>query len=178
MQEIFKTYKHNPPHHFKKNSYYFLTGGTYHKKPYFNADDEKRMLFTVITEFMELYEAKLVCYSIMDNHYHIVFLIKNAYQIPEMVRKIHSKSAVLLKKQGFLSVESNKVWYNYWDTTIRNEKMLYQFINYAIYNPLKHGYIENIIDYKFTSYHWYKDNRKEDIIKDMGDFKLLDSDDF
>lgn len=178
MQEIFKTYEHNPPHHFKENSYYFLTGGTYLKKPYFNTDDKKKILFTVITKFMEIYEAKLVCYSIMNNHYHIIFLIKNAHEIPEMVRKIHSKSAVLLKKQWSLDKHSNKIWYNYWDTTIRNERMLYQFVNYVIYNPLKHGYVKDITDYEFTSYHWYKENRNTDILNDAEGLELFGSDDF
>ncbi len=168
MEEIFKTYKHNPPHHFKEGAYYFLTGGTYLKKPYFNTDKKKKMLFGIIIEFLETYKAKLVCYSIMDNHYHTIFQIEKALIIPEMIKKIHSKSAVLLKRYWKEETGSGKIWYNYWDTTIRSERMLYQLINYVIYNPLKHGYVKDISHYKFTSYNWYKDDPRLDnrIIED------------
>lgn len=46
------------------------------------------------------------------------------------------------------------VWQRrFYEHTIRNEKELYRFLNYIHYNPIKHGYVKQTIDWKPSSFH-------------------------
>jgi putative transposase len=99
---------------------------------------------------------------ILDNHYHILIKSKKGKDIPELFRKIHSKSAVLLNKMiADKEGKHTKVWYNYWDTCIREEESYYKRLNYIHINPVKHKYVEKLEDYKFSSYNYYAERSND-----------------
>lgn len=43
----------------------------------------------------------------------------------------------------------------YWEHTIRNDKDLDHHIQYIHFNPVKHGYVERVKDWHFSSFHQY-----------------------
>ncbi len=67
-----------------------------------------------------------------------------------LIRNIH-------RALGFLIIEAadceKPVWWNYWDYCPRNEKDYMTRVNYLLYNPVKHGYVKNLHDYPFSSFH-------------------------
>jgi len=60
-----------------------------------------------------------------------------------------------------------KVWYNYWDECIRDERDYYNRLNYIHVNPVKHGYVEDPEDYEFSSYRAYLGANGEGWLKDI-----------
>lgn len=92
-------------------------------------------------------EYKLICYSIMPNHVHLIFhLTENARSISKIMQSIKRVSAykinLKLKRNGsFWQSES-------YDHIVRNEKELLDIINYTLLNPVKAGIVENWKDYK------------------------------
>ena len=76
-----------------------------------------------------------------------------------------------------------RVWYQYTDRVIRNERDYFMHFNYIHQNPVKHGYVEKLTNYQFSSIHkwiesagkeWLADCLREypviDFEPDMGDF--------
>ena len=45
------------------------------------------------------------------------------------------------------------IWWNYWDYCPRDEKDYLIRLNYGLINPVKHGYVTNLVDYAYSSFH-------------------------
>jgi putative transposase len=43
----------------------------------------------------------------------------------------------------------------YWEHTIRNDTDLSRHIDYVHFNPVKHGLVEQVRDWRFSSFHRY-----------------------
>lgn len=43
----------------------------------------------------------------------------------------------------------------YWEHEIRNERDLRHHIDYIHYNPVKHGYVKQVVDWPYSSFHHY-----------------------
>ena len=101
----------------------------------------------------------LVCYSIMSNHVHLV--IDTSIQLADIqddnqLEMEYTQLDVIMK-----SIKGPSAWYSnkylnrtgqFWeresyDIYIRNDKMLYNVINYTLDNPVKAGLVSNWEDY-------------------------------
>jgi len=179
VDEILKKYKHNPAHLFLNHTSYMITVGIYKKLPYLETDEDKKLLLEIINEFCGEFLWELQEWVILDNHYHLMLKSFKGKDLPRLLGKIHRKSAYLLKKKN---KTSSPLWWNYWDTCIRDEKDFFKRINYIYFNPVKHGYVTNIEDYKWSSYQEFlrrKDKEKmEKWFKIYGFEDLKIEDDF
>lgn len=43
----------------------------------------------------------------------------------------------------------------FWEHTIRDELDLSNHINYVHYNPVKHKLVKNVIDWEYSTFHYY-----------------------
>jgi putative transposase len=172
---VFKKYQHNPPHFLADEVYSMITSGAYKKIRLFDTDLKKKMLLNVIEEFLTQYNYQLLGWVVLNNHYHILIKSEKGKDIPEVFRKIHSKSAVLLNKMR-TAEESYppRVWSNYWDTWIRDEDSYYKRLNYIHINPVKHGYVEKLDGYEFSSYNYYAQKGEDWISNVLGRYSVDD----
>jgi len=179
-KEYFKKYRHAPAHLFLTDYHYFITAGTYGKKSHFDSDDKKELLFKIVCETFREDSGKLHGWVILNNHYHILTKLRDAFLLPRIIKKIHSKSAVLLNK--LVKQPGRKIWYEYWDECIRDERDFYARLDYIHYNPVKHGYVDSPEFYKFSSYGYYIGvegrNWLDDIFKNFPPAEVERSDDF
>ena len=160
MEDIFKTYPHNPPHYFVPNALYIVTGAVLHNEHLLKSDKHKLLVLGILLERARHWGWDLEAWAILENHYHFIARApENALTLEKLIRQFHSKSAVELNKLD--KTLGRKVWYNYWDTCITLEKSYYARLNYVHLNPVKHGLIEAAEDYPFCSYRWFLDNADE-----------------
>ena len=152
-KKYLKKYKHAPAHLFLDSTPYFITAGTYLKQHFFTSPQKKKMLFVTIQEIFQKNLTELLAWVILSNHYHLLINLKDPVLLPEIIKKIHSKSAVELNKED--KKVGRKIWQNYWDRCIRDEKDYYSKLNYVHFNPVKHGYTEDPSEYRFSSYGFY-----------------------
>ena len=74
------------------------------------------------------------------------------YLLVEFVRKLHKDTARNLNKAG--SMPGRKIWYQYWDYSLRNIPDFWKHFNYIVQNPLKHGLVKKLSEayyYKYSS---------------------------
>lgn len=85
---------------------------------------------------------KLICYCIMPNHVHLVFeLLKHNKGVSKIMQSIKRISASDCNK---LLNKTGKFWQGEsFDRLIRDDKELYNIINYVINNPVKAGLVDN-----------------------------------
>jgi len=194
---------HHPPHLYFKNQTYFLTGRTYQKNCYFNTDERKEILKSILAKSIKRFDIKIYAWVILNNHYHLLFDIKRKfpssqfanpkenklrnneiseanfapkYQLVEFIRKIHKDSSRIINKLD--STPARKIWYQYWDHCIRDEEDFYKHFNYVHNNPIKHKKVKNIDKlylYKYSSFNnWLKKKGSKWINYCFNDYPILD----
>ena len=152
-EEIYKVYEHNPPHLFKPNAKYFITGSIYLKKNFLNPKESKARLLDSIIQGCKKYGWVLEDSVILDNHYHLMLNAPaKADTLGIMFNEIHKFTAIWLKEDFPNLKEEKKIFYNYWDSCITYEKSYFARLNYIYFNPVKHGYVKEAEDYLWGSY--------------------------
>lgn len=107
---------------------------------------------------------KTIAAVILPDHMHAIWrLPPNDSDYPGRWKKIKSMFTFILQKNGMV-LDKNKrgecnVWQKrYWEHTIRDEEDLERCVDYIHYNPVKHGLVENVIDWPYSSFHQYVKN--------------------
>lgn len=162
-EKYFKRSIHTPAHLFINDYYYFITAGCYYKKAYLDCDDKKEFLYKTICEELKRYLCELHGWAVLDNHYHFLTKLKDAFSLPKLIQSIHSKSAISMNRMD--RQPGRKVWYDYWDECIRDQEDFYTKLNYIHLNPVKHGYVDDPCKYKFSSYQFYFKEKGEKGLK-------------
>jgi putative transposase len=151
---IYKIYSHNPPHLFIPNAKYLITASTYLKRHYFKDDPAKEIVLNSIIKGFSDLDWKIDDLVILDNHYHLmVQASEEASNLSKIVQNIHKFTALRLKKYNPSLENVGKIWFNYWDTCITYEKSYFARINYIWFNPVKHGYVDDALKWRFGSYY-------------------------
>jgi putative transposase len=150
MDGVFKTYSNNPPHFLRDDTYYMISASVYEKKDYLKQHEAKSLLLKSIEECTEKFKWLLLEWAILDNHYHLVLKSRRGDDLSRLMGRIHRKSANLIKKA--CSIQCKRFWWNYWDTCPKNETQLFAMQNYVLHNPVKHGVVQDLDDYSWSSF--------------------------
>ena len=121
-----------------------------------------------------------ICYQVHNNKFHpsnrrtqfvrpnINLAIKRHSEFSKFIQYIHRESSRLINKLDYRS--GRKIWFQYWDSSIRNEKDFYTHFNYIHENPIKHGLVRNLdelVDYRFCSYKEWLSKLGDETITDI-----------
>lgn len=164
MIEIFKKYQHNPPHLFRSNGKYFITGATYKKESYLQLDGVKEKTAEYMFKSFEHFGWEIEDWVILNNHYHLMTQApEDATTLSRVINNFHKFSAIWIRKnlenrdsaaKSLTQSTYSKIWHNYWDTCITYENSYYARINYIWFNAVKHGYVEDAAQWKFGSFYY------------------------
>jgi len=150
MGLIIKKYRHAPTHWFSDDFYYFFTGAVYHKKRLLNTAETKDIFINCLFQFIEKFNWELLDWVVLENHYHFLAKVHKSEDMPRLINVLHKTSAFHIKKELNLAVKP--FWYQYWDCCLRDERHFFETANYILYNPVKHGYVDNLNNYPFSSF--------------------------
>jgi putative transposase len=149
-----------PIHIYQDNTPYFITASTFEHQKLLN-DTNKTYLQTLLHEVFTEFSWQLEHWVILDNHYHLLCQSKYGKDLRKIINKIHNLNAQKIKREQEIN---GKVWSNYWDYCPRNDKEYNTRLCYLLNNPYKHGYVEDLHDWKWSSFHQY--------FKQQGEIKL------
>jgi putative transposase len=110
------------------------------------------------------YDYSIEAIVVMPDHFHLILTPKNVSDYPQIIRTIkqyfskhcdakyyeHIEQSKSREKEGYSPIWQKK----YYEHTIRDEKDFYEKLNYIYNNPIKHGYVEEVGDWKYSSYHY------------------------
>ena len=162
MEEIFKTYAHNPPHLFRPHAKYFITAAMYKKRHLMKDDNVKYCVIEWMFESFNRRQWKIEEWVLLDNHYHLMANApEDAGTLGRVINNFHRFSGLRIKKNVNPSPSLDRTWYNYRDTCIPYEKSYFARLSYIWNNPVKHGYVEKPEDWKFGSYYFKADGNDE-----------------
>jgi len=137
---------------YQKGGLYFFTLVTHQRKPIFNTDIEINILRSAFRKTMEKRPFTIKAIVILPDHLHCI------WQLPEEDKDFSSRwkiiKGMVTKKYHSIFKNQNIVWQpRYWEHLIRDEKDLYNHLDYIHYNPVKHGFVSKPLDWPYSSFH-------------------------
>jgi putative transposase len=144
----------SPAHYFVPQAMYIVTAGTYLKWRYFAVPGRLTMVLTTLFEQTERFGWSLQAWAVLPNHYHFVAQApEDARSLRRMLQVVHSLTARALNAED--GTAGRKVWFQYWDTCITNERSYLARLHYVHANPVKHGLVGDAKDYPWCSMRWF-----------------------
>lgn len=164
---------HAPLHIFRETGTYIITGATYQKEHFFNTRKKLDLLQNRLIELVLETDLSMYAWAIFSNHYHFLINIKSMEDIksiPILMKRLHGSTAVQLNKMD--NESGRKIWHQYWDTRITNEKSYYARLKYVMQNPVRHGLVEDAKDYDWCSANWFEKNTTSQFQNTVRSFEI------
>ena len=128
-------------------------------------EELKEIALDVIEKAKKKYEFYCFCFTIMDNHIHIIIQtpkIDNISLIMQVINKnIATKCNKALNRKGHFWGE------RFHSTLIKSEEQLINTLVYLNLNPVKAGLVYDPKDWAWSSYNTYVNNSSQDKITDL-----------
>jgi len=142
---------------FLQNSYVHIIIVAYKRNSIFIKNIE--LLRKAFENSKKFFDYELVAICVLPNHIHCIINPKDIHEYPKIVTSIKyyfSKKynvGVETPTYGYVNKGEKGIFQRrYFEHTIVDEKDLENQINYIHYNPVKHGLVEKVRDWKFSSF--------------------------
>jgi len=155
---------HTPTHIYADNTNYFVTGTILHHAHLLAPAAHKQYLQEEVLNLAPDYGLDIKAWVILNNHYHILFRLVDGEKLPHFINRFHSKTATTFNQWD--NQAGRQVWWNYWDWCICNEQDYWRHFNYIHYNPIKHGYVEQLRDWPYSSLLTYLETEGREWVDD------------
>lgn len=158
-------------------AYYFFTLVTHDRIPHFNQSEARKCLKHSMLYVKNRKPFEIIALCLLPDHLHCVWKLPsgdNQFSIRwGMIKSIFTRE---YKKHLYFK-ENIKFWQRrFWEHTIVDENDLSRHIDYTHFNPLKHNLVEDLLDWKWSTFHKYLNNgyyRGTDIMKKYEETKNL-----
>lgn len=147
---------------FIQNSYLFLTINTYKRQPILINNIE--LLRESFKRAKQTYDFEIFASVVLPDHMHLILLPKDVNEYPKIIFAVKYHFSRNVQNGGglgnppCLSYSKTKkkekgIWQRrFYEHTIRDEKDLYNHLDYIHYNPVKHEYSQNVKDWEYSSF--------------------------
>ncbi len=109
-------------------------------------------------ESKRYYKYRINAIVILPEHLHMIITPSNVKDYPKIVRAIKYNFSIKVQQDEEQSMARykkglNPIWQKrYYEHTIRDEKDYLRCLEYMKNNPIKHGLVENLEDWKYSSF--------------------------
>jgi putative transposase len=156
---------HAPPHPYREAGYYLITAANFEHAPIMNSASRRTEFETLLLETMKGIQASLIAWVILPNHYHILADFESLDSASAALKSLHGKTSRQWNLEDNLT-EKRRVWYKFSDRLMRSEKQLDQTFNYIHYNPIKHGYTDDFLEWAWSSFKLYEEGHGRDWLRE------------
>lgn len=169
---------------------YFFTVVTFHRRPILTSPSARNLLHIAWEDTRSRFPFSTVAICLLPDHIHCIWKLPEGdsnYSIRwKEIKKLFTKH--YLREIGTgddlnLSRVKRKeaaIWQRrFWEHTITDETDLEEHLDYIHYNPVKHGYVEHVMDWHWSSFQKYVDQgiyTRDWCGGEIGRLQLLDCD--
>lgn len=128
---------------------FFFTLVTAQRRPIFYDPLSVDLLRQAIKHVKSQHPFQIDAFVLLPDHLHTL------WTLPENDTD-YSKRWRLIKTWYVKRAVEKNVWQSrFWEHTIRDEQDFNRHLDYIHYNPLKHGYVNRVKDWPYSSFHKY-----------------------
>ena len=143
---------------------FFFTLVTHHRRPILCTDLARRCLREAIDKVRTDWPYDLVAIVLLPDHLHTVWTLPAGdARYPIRWKRIKEEFTRRYLKGGGSEVSPGSsrlrrsergIWQRrYWEHTVRDEADLKRCVDYVHWNPKKHGYVDSVRDWHWSSFH-------------------------
>ncbi len=159
-QNILKPGNHTPTHLLRSSATYMLTASIYKSEHLIDTDLRKAEWRDAFYKAAELYQWKIIAWVVLSSHYHALLRspANPGKSIDKFVSSYHKLTARNWNKAD--GKIGRAVWWNYFDTCIKDRRDFFAKLNYIHWNPVRHGIVSRPEDYLYSSYNSFMEDRQ------------------
>ena len=145
---------------------YFFTLVTYRRRFVFDHAASRQILREIVLEVRAKHPFTIDAWVVLPDHMHCI------WTLPEdcadfsrrwsLIKSGFSRRAKsLFHVDGWMNASKRKrreltIWQRrFWEHRIKDEEELNIYLDYTHYNPVKHGWVEKVVDWPFSTFHRY-----------------------
>jgi putative transposase len=127
------------------NSTIFITSVTYRRGKFLSEQMDLDLFWVCTKQAMERYPFKILAFVILPDHFHWLMRMPETHpNFSEPLYYLKGKFSYQYKRAHHIKGPI-QVWQpRFWDHIIRNEEDLRVHLNYIYWNPVKHGYVDDV----------------------------------
>ena len=148
---------------FVQNSYVHLIVVAYNRKDIFV--ENIKLLRASFKKAKQHFDFDIIAICVLPNHIHMILNPQDIHEYPKIITSIkyhfsrHYDVGVETPTYGYINKGEKGVFQRrYFEHTICSQEELNNHINYVHYNPVKHGYVKCVKDWKYSSFHKFVKN--------------------
>jgi putative transposase len=145
---------------------YFFTAVTHERRPLFDGDHPRSLLRAAIQAVRSKRPFDIVATVLLPDHFHCVWTLPEGdADYSTRWRQIKEAFTVSYLKaggaEGTMSASRRRhgersVWQRrFWEHTCKDQDDLNRCLDYIHWNPVKHGLVQLVRDYPWSSFHRY-----------------------
>lgn len=146
---------------------YFFTVVTYRRQRFLCDDDVRGWLRAGIEKTRQRYPFDIDAWVLLPDHLHCIWSLPpgdaDYAKRWAMIKQCVTKHCPRLKNDAWLNDSQRKrnestLWQRrFWEHQIRNERDFMNHVDYIHYNPVKHGLVQRVTDWPWSTFHRYVD---------------------
>lgn len=143
---------------------YFFTVVTHQRRAFLCDDDVRHALRSAIDAVRVSQPFHIDAWVLMPDHIHTVWTLpendadfgtrwgKIKRQVSQQCgERLHQKSCLSASR---IKRHESSLWQRrFWEHQIRDDADFERCIDYAYFNPVKHGFVERVIDWPYSTFH-------------------------
>ncbi|HKV06315.1 MAG TPA: transposase [Candidatus Acidoferrales bacterium] len=145
---------HGPLHRLTERGTYIVTSATYRKQQYFGTRARLNLLCNAVLQVCSEDGWSLQAWAVFPNHYHAVAALTSPQSLPDTIRRLHSLTARAVNDLD--QQAGGKVWFQYWDTRVTNQRSYLARLRYVHENAVHHGVVQRAANYPWCSAGWFE----------------------
>ncbi|XXQ69456.1 REP-associated tyrosine transposase [Neisseriaceae bacterium B1] len=127
---------------------YFFTVVSHQRKPILIDETVRAALRQAVLAVREKYPFEILAWVLLPDHMHTI------WRLPENDANFSERWRQIKRRSQYLVGNDVKLWQNrFWEHAIRDESDFAQHFDYIHFNPVKHGYVTRVINWKFSTFH-------------------------
>jgi putative transposase len=143
---------------------FFITVVTFDRRKIFNHPQGRRILGKTVHQVIREFPFSLDAWVLMPDHLHTIWTLPkgdtNYGKLVGLIKSNFSKAAKTwfhdeaMMNPSRRSRHETTIWQRrFWEHVIRDEEDLAKHFDYIHYNPVKHGLVQRVRDWPYSSFH-------------------------
>ena len=141
---------------YQEGNFYHIYNRGCNKENIFFSESDYNNLLSRIQQTKDAKNVRIIAYCLMPNHYHFLLYQDSERPVSDWLKSLFSGFVQRINKKydrvGTLFERSAK------PKLVTDDNYLIELIHYIHANPLKHNFVVNPIDWKYSSLSYYVNN--------------------
>ena len=145
---------------------YFFTVVTFRRQQILTSPESRRVLRNTIIEVNTDYPFSIKAWVLLPDHIHCIWTLPrggcNFSKRWGLIKaKFTKKVKNLMHREDWMDASrhthrESTIWQRrFWEHRIRDDKDFFRHVDYIHYNPVKHGYVDRVSDWPYSTFHRY-----------------------